>query len=228
LRKVKEAVAMVAYNLTHSIEETHRTLEARLDTAAEMVSIPGQPRKGYEHTDTFLAAASRHLNAVEDVLVRAVRKNVEGGGRLAHDYVKISKELEIALANAKAREYGSAYAVKLRWEDVWGDVRIQLREQHACEHAMVERLAQRLDEAALDDMAEALYHAELAAPSRPHPYAPHLGVRGKVSRRVLHAVDAFWDAAEGRMVPEPARPPHKKPGLIGQYLLADPRFDEEE
>jgi hypothetical protein len=45
---------------------------------------------------------------------------------------------------------------------------------------------------------------------------------------VLHAVDSFWDTAEGRMIPEPARPPHKEPGLLGQYLLADPRFDEEE
>jgi hypothetical protein len=193
-----------------------------------MVAMPGQPRKGYEHTDTFLAAASRHLNAVEEVLVPAVRKNVDDGSQLAHGYVRITKELEIALANAKAREYGSAYAVKLRWEDVWGDVRDQLEAQRDCEHAMVEKLSERLDDETLDDLAERLYRAELAAPSRPHPYAPHLGVSGRMSRRLLHLVDAFWDAAEGRMVPEPARPPHKKPGLIGQYILADPRFDEDE
>ena len=44
----------------------------------------------------------------------------------------------------------------------------------------------------------------------------------------MHAVDSFWDTAEGRMAPEPNRPQKKKPGLLGQYLLADPRFDEEE
>jgi hypothetical protein len=43
----------------------------------------------------------------------------------------------------------------------------------------------------------------------------------------MHLADAFWDAAEGRMVPEPERPEHKAPGKMGQYLLADPRFDEE-
>jgi hypothetical protein len=48
-----------------------------------------------------------------------------------------------------------------------------------------------------------------------------------VSRRVLHTVDAFWDTAEGRMAPERSGKPKKKPGLLGQYLLADPRFDEE-
>jgi hypothetical protein len=30
------------------------------------------------------------------------------------------------------------------------------------------------------------------------------------------------------MSPDPTRPQKKKPGLLGQYLLGDPRFDEEE
>jgi hypothetical protein len=30
------------------------------------------------------------------------------------------------------------------------------------------------------------------------------------------------------MAPEPQRPSRPKPGLLWQYLLADPRFDEEE
>ena len=153
---------------------------------------------------------------------------MDTGSHLAHEYVKVSKDLEIALAQAKAREYGSAYAVNRRWEDVWGDVRTELQAQHGWERAMVEQLSDELAPDELDEIAEQLYHAELAAPSRPHPYAPHLGVTGRVARRVLHTVDSFWDTAEGRMVPEPARPPHKAPGLIGQYLLADPRFDEEE
>ena len=50
----------------------------------------------------------------------------------------------------------------------------------------------------------------------------------KQQPKVMHAVDAFWDTAEGRMAPDPEPPRRKKPGLLGQYLLADPRFDEEE
>jgi len=80
----------------------------------------------------------------------------------------------------------------------------------------------------LDDLAEALQAAEAKAPTRPHPWAPHTGIAGSVSRKVLHAVDAFWDTAEGRMAPEPEPPAKPKPGLLWQYLLADPRFDEEE
>ena len=44
---------------------------------------------------------------------------------------------------------------------------------------------------------------------------------------MLHLVDSFWDPTEGRMVPDPVRPPHGPPGRLTQYLLADPRFDEE-
>ncbi|HSV39206.1 MAG TPA: hypothetical protein VLI04_10625 [Nocardioidaceae bacterium] len=220
---------MVAlHSLLHTVEETHKQLVARLDTAAAMVNTPGQPRKGYEHTDTFLAAASRHLNAVEEVLVPAVRKHVDEGSQLAHGYVRTSKHLEVALANAKAREYGSAYAIRRSWDDVWGEVRGELEMQARWEAEMVGQLSEELEVGELDDLATELHRAELAAPTRPHPYAPHLGVRGKVARRVLHAVDSFWDAAEGRMIPEPVRPPHKAPGLFVQYLLADPRFDEEE
>jgi hypothetical protein len=232
MEKVKEVVSMVTLhhlnNLSHTVEETHRSLAARLDLAAAMTTTPGQPRKGYEHTDTFLAAASRHLNAVEEVLVPAVRERVDGGSRLAHDFVKASRQLELALNLAKAREYGSAYAAHSRWDEVWGDVREQLGAQHRWESGMVGRLSEEFDPEGLDDLAEKLHRAELAAPTRPHPYAPHLGVRGKVARRFLHTVDAFWDTAEGRMLPEPVGPPLKPPGLVAQYLMADPRFDEDE
>ena len=214
--------------LLHSVEETHRTLTARLDVASGSVSPKDQPRKGFEHTDTFLAAASRHLNAVEQALVPAVTKHLPDGSRLAHDYVRISKDIEVALATVKAREYGSVYAAHLPWSQVWAEVREQFEAQFEVERAMAEALTERLTDDEVADLTERLYRAELSAPTRPHPYAPHLGIQGKVARRMLRTVDSFWDTAEGRMIPEPARPPHKKPGLIGQYLLADPRFDEDE
>ena len=92
----------------------------------------------------------------------------------------------------------------------------------------VDALTEVMEPDALDKLAESLQAAEATAPTRPHPYAPHTGVAGSVSRKVLHAVDAFWDTAEARMAPEPEPPAKPKPGLMWQYLLADPRFDEEE
>ena len=89
-------------------------------------------------------------------------------------------------------------------------------------------LTEALDDAELERLTERLHDAELNAPSRPHPYVPHTGVLGQVSRKVMHTADQFWDTVEGRMNPEPAPEPKKPPGRMAQYLLGDPRFDEEE
>jgi hypothetical protein len=212
--------------LVRSTEQTHRSLAAGLETAAAMRQVPGEPRKGFESADTFLAATSRHLNAVESVLLPVAHKRLDAS--LVHDFVRASKGLETALVNAKGREYGSAYAVTMRWPEVWDAVRSHLADEHRVERTLAERLSEALDEDEVGELVDRLAHAEPDAPSRPHPHAPHLGTRGRMARRVLHAVDAFWDTAEGRMVPEPERPPRKKPGLLSQYLLADPRFDEDE
>lgn len=216
------------HTLLHSVEETHRTLLGRLDVASGMVTTPGQPRKGFEHTDTFLAATCRHLNAVEQMLVPAVRKHLPDGRQLTHDYVHTSRRLELALATVKAREYGSVYAIRLPWPELWREVRDQLEAQYRLERSMAVRLSEVLPGPDLMTLTDRLYRSELTSPTRAHPYIPHLGMGGKVARRVMRTVDSFWDTAEGRMVPEPARPPHKRPGLLTQYLLADPRFDEDE
>lgn len=219
---------IAVHNLVDSTEQTHRTLSALLDAASAMESVPGEPRKGFENTDTFLAATSRHLNAVEGVLLPAAHKHVPDGATAVHAYVRACKDLETALVTAKAREYGSAYAVNRRWTDIWATVRDRMNRLRDVEIDLVDRLTATLDQSELGELTERLHRAERDAPSRPHPHAPHLGLRGRLARRALHTVDAFWDTAEGRMIPEQAKPEHKKPGLMAQYLLADPRFDEEE
>jgi hypothetical protein len=214
--------------LSSSVQHTHGLLSAWFEDASAMLRTPGQPRKGYEHIDTFLAIASKHLSAVDAVLLREVRRRVPDGARLVHDYLRAARGLELALAHVKGREYGSVFQAGRSWHDVWDDVGVALAAHRRAEDELVRRLHDLLDAAALDDLTEALYRAEVAAPSRPHPYAPHTGLSGRVSRRFMHLADSFWDAAEGRMVPEPSRPPHKAPGRVTQYLLADPRFDEEQ
>lgn len=214
--------------LRSSVLHTHESLAQRYDEASAMLSTPGQPRKGLEPIDTFLSIASKHLSAVDAVLLAQVRKHVPQGAQLVHDYLHAARELELALAHVKAREYGSVFQAGRAWSSVWGDVEHALAEHRHHEFVLVEMLAAHLTRAELDELAERLHQAEKGAPSRPHPYAPHTGISGRLARRVLHAADSFWDAAEGRMVPEPERPPHKDPGLFAQYLLADPRFDEEE
>ncbi len=213
--------------LRSSIQHTHDNLAARFEDASAMVNTPGQPRKAFEPIDAFLALASRHLNAVDAVLLPAVRRYMPDGGHAVHDYLRSARELELALAHVKAREYGSVFDAGRRWESVWRDVGDALAAHRRIESAVVDRLTERLDGRGLDDLTEHLHRAEPGAPTRPHPYAPHTGLPGLVARKVMHAVDSFWDTAEGRMVPMPTRPQRRAPGRFTQYLLADPRFDEE-
>jgi len=214
--------------LRHSIAHTHENLEIRLQRARAMAHAPDQPRQALEVIDAFLAMASKHLGAVDAVLVPAVHTQVDDADRLVHDYVHAEKGLELALAHVKARAYGSAYDADRSWTSVWDDVADSLATHHGSERALGEALTSALDPEGLDEVTERMWGAEAGAPSRPHPYAPHTGVAGQVSRRVMHAVDAFWDTTEGRMVPEPGRRERGKPGKFAQYFLADPRFDEDE
>ena len=214
--------------LRHSIAHTHENLENRLQRARAMAHAPDQPRQALEVLDGFLAMASRHLGAVDAVLVPAVHTQVEDSDQLVHDYVHAERELELALAHVKARAYGSAYDADRSWTSVWTDVATSLASHRGSETALAEALTASMNTEQLDDLTERMQGAEASAPTRPHPYAPHTGVAGQVSRRVMHAVDAFWDATEGRMVPAKEWRDRGKPGRFTQYFLADPHFDEDE
>ena len=61
-------------SLAMTVEATHRSLEERVSAAR--APSPNRPR---DTTDAFLAATSRHLAAVEAVLVPRVRKRVPDG-----------------------------------------------------------------------------------------------------------------------------------------------------
>lgn len=213
--------------LRSSIQHTQTRTAERLAAARAMEAPVKRPRDGYERIDAFLATTSKHLHAVDAVLLPPVRKEVAAGSDLVHEYLRSAKELEIVLAHVKAHEYGSAYESSFAWPEVWSDVDAALADHHRHERELGVRLTAVLEDQELDRLTRRLHDAELAAPSRPHPYTPHTGLLGLVARRMMHAVDSFWDAVEGRMVPGPAPEPKKPPGRIAQYFLADPRFDEE-
>jgi hypothetical protein len=214
--------------LCSSIHTTHDRLAERLDAARSLRPHPGEPREPYQRIDTFLCAASQHLHAVDAVLLRPARRRCEGGGPLVHGYLRSAKELEVELAHVKAHEYGSVFEHTHSWSEVWSGVGDALTGHREEEVRLGERLTDVLPDPELERIAERLRDAELAAPSRPHPYTPHTGLLGIVARRVMFTADRCWDTLENRMVPEPAREPKKRPGLLAQYLLGDPRFDEEQ
>ena len=213
--------------LRRSIQQTHDGLAERLQAARAMGAPPEEPRQDYQRIDLFLATASKHLHAVDAVLLPRARKQVPDGGHLVHDYLRSAKDLEVVLAHVKAHEYGSVYESGYAWPGVWSDVRTAMWDHRRHEQVLGDRLTASLDDPAIDVITERLRNAEFAAPTRPHPYTPHTGLLGLVARRVMHTADSFWDAVEGRTVPEQKRAPKKEPGRFTQYVLGDPHFDEE-
>jgi hypothetical protein len=214
--------------LVRGMNATHRVLDERLTKAAAARPDRRHARDQYPAIDTFLASASRHNAAVLEVLVPVVRDRMPDGEERAQDFVHRSKEFEIALFNVKAKAYGSTYAIKRSWNSIWDDVRTEFDATWALERQLVKELDSHLHDDD-PDWGEELYHAELHAPTRPHPYVPHRGLRGRLARFFALRVDRFWDTAEGRMIPEPVTAhDHSHDGKVTQYLLADPHFDEEE
>lgn len=214
-------------SLALMVEATQRSLEERLGEALSPHRDPRRPRDSFSAIDTFMAATSRHLAAVEAVLLRQVHRAVPDGDALVHAYLYAARRLETSLAQLKARLYGEAHAVHVEWPDVWDRVQIRLAEHNRLEQAMVDALLRHGDTEKVERLARELFDAERHAPTRPHPMLPHTGMLSPVARRVWAVADRFWDAAEGRVIPDPVRPPtHRHDSLLAQYLVADPSFDD--
>lgn len=209
--------------LTDTITHTHDVLAERLAAARDCRPTRERPRDRFGATDPFLASASRHVSAVNAVLLPMARRHLSDGHRRVQEFAQESKQLEIALAQVKAKLYGSSFVVRRPWSSVWHDVTVALDRVRALEADLADDLA---DHDAVDgaDLTDRLYQREQRVPTRPHPYLPHLGLSGKVAREVALRVDRFWDTAEGRMVPEPVRPRGSRDGRMAQYLLADPHL----
>jgi hypothetical protein len=213
-------------SLALTIEATQRSLEERLHEALLPHPDPDRPRDNYAVTDTFTAATSRHLAAIEAVLLDRVRSAVPSGDELVREYLHVARQLEHTLALIKGRLYGEAHAIHLEWAELWETAHAQLREHNHLERRLVAMLIEHDDPVELDALAQRVFESETHGPTRPHPRTPHTGFLGLVARRIWALADRIWDAAEGRVIPAPVRPrPHRHDSLMGQYLVADPKFD---
>lgn len=211
--------------LTDTVTHTHEALAERLATATACRPTADLPRARTAAADPFLAVTSRHVAAANAVLGRAVRQLPYGRSR-SRELARCSHGLELALARTKARIYGSTYAATVPWATVWSDVGRELRQFQAIEQEIAWDIAANWTVDECDRLADRLEDAEDHVPTRPHPYLPHAGLPGRVARGVAVRVDRFWDTAEGRMVPPPARTPRPRDGRLAQYLLADPHVTD--
>jgi hypothetical protein len=185
------------------------------------------PRQQRHRIDGFLGGTCRHLHALDEVLLPAYAR-LPDGRQLCHAFTASVKRLEVLLYHVNAHEYGSTMEGRFSWPVLWQEVADAMAEERHHEEQLVERLTDALPDERLEDLAARLARVEPVEPTRPHPHQPHGGLLGRVARRMMRATDAFWDTAQGRIVPEPQHSPKKRPGLMGQYLLASPRFGEED
>lgn len=207
------------------VRSSHEDLSARLGLARQMHGTRDDPRRERHRIDDFLGATCKHLHALDEVLLPAYAK-VPDGRSLCHEFTASVKRLEVLLYHVNAHEYGSTIEGHYSWPALWTDVEHALADEREKEEALARRLTDGLEDDRLTELADRIHRVEPEEPSRPHPHQPHGGLLGRVSRGVMRKTDAFWDMAQGRIVPEPVREPKRKPGLMGQYLLGSPRFGD--
>jgi len=191
-------------SLDIAINETQDVLAGRLRSASGAVPVKTHASQDfYQLTNAFLASTSKHLAAVNAVLLPAARQHLPDGASRGRAVVRQCRRLEVALAQAKARLYGEAHAINRRWVGVWDCVRTEFEASMRLERQLVDDLISRVGPQACALLAARVYRSELTSPTRPHPYTPHTGFSGRVARRAWATADRFWDAAEGRAIPGP-------------------------
>jgi hypothetical protein len=93
-------------------------------------------------------------------------------------------------------------------------------EYETAEHRLVCHLSDQLDETERAQLASAYLTTLAAAPTRPHPHAPHRGLLGALAFRVDAARDRVLNTLDSRPVPIPRQPRRRtEPGRWTMYAL---------
>ncbi|MGZ4436521.1 MAG: hypothetical protein ACXVXB_10680 [Nocardioidaceae bacterium] len=204
-----------------TVEATLASLDERCESL-----FTSDVREVHARADAFVAATGRHLGAVAEVLLPMTARHPPAQGEPLPSYLDAARHLERVLVELKGKTYGEQHTAHLPWAQVRADVRGALDRYHLAERGLVDRVSASLPADALGEVAASLFHAEVKAPTRPHPYLPHSGRAGHLARRFAAVADHFWDAAQARIIPGPVVPPHKRhDSLVAQYMCADPHFD---
>ncbi|HJR90425.1 MAG TPA: hemerythrin domain-containing protein [Aeromicrobium sp.] len=214
--------------LESTLESEHQRIREFADAAAAAEFSADEPRIRHRLSDTFSAVLSRHLAAVDDVLLPAAKSSTVYKRAAVRDHVRQVRVLEKVLHELKARVYGAATAGRV-WEGLWGEIDRHLADLAERETALAQQLAARLSDTETCELADRFAAAAERAPTRPHAYTPHTGRLGRLSRRIWRIADGFWDEAEGRVIPHrPAKPPARPDSLMHRYMTGAPPQQSEE
>ena len=151
-----------------------------------------------------VAWLSEHLTALERVVYPAARRALPDR-RALHDQQSRSHDLEHALRRLHQRVNGDGGAMHLPVARLREEVRDLLAQHVAGERRLEAQLRAVLMPAAWDDLAARYRRVADAAPTRPHPHAPHVGWTGRVAHGVLAQLDRLLDGLDARPVHDAPR-----------------------
>src|SRR3954447_14968539 len=123
--------------------------------------------------DRLLSSLSRHVSAVDEVLVDEVRNHL--GALPARELGRDCHLVQLDTATLNRRLHGCAQTVRVSWRAVWSDFEHHLSHLLDTEARVASMLAESLADAELEEIAERLCRAEACAPTRPHPHLPRHG-----------------------------------------------------
>lgn len=214
--------------LEAALDSEHLRIQALAREARNVVPGADEPRIRYRLIDTFSAVLSRHLAAIDDVLLPPARRATPDGRQRMREYVRDARQLEATLHRLKGRLYGDGTA-HIDWDSLWRELDAELAEHATHEDQLVHALVASLTEEEAAHLAEELANAEERAPTRPHPYTPHTGILGRLAHRLWRIADGFWDQAEGRIIPRrESQPPARPDSLMHRYFTGAPPHPPED
>ena len=206
----------------------HGALRAEHARLHDLAAAPQDHRVASHHrrhgADLFTAYMAQHLAASAEVLLRQARGWPTDE---VSKYLGNLKKLEQSLRVLKGRQYGDRRYLDLGHDEVW-EVINRLRAEHEeCESVVAGRIAAESDREAVNVLAEELLTRQDSSPTRSHPNSPHLGVAGRVTRRLWRFADSTADDLEGRVVPARYRRHPQHDSALSHYLLGTPIDDDQ-
>lgn len=214
--------------LETALDAEHERIQALAEEARAVVPDADEPRIRYRLIDTFSTILSRHLAAIDDVLLPQAKRATPDGSQRIRAYVRDARQLEATLHRLKGRLYGDGTA-HIDWDSLWSELEAELAEHATHEDELVHELSASLSDEEAEQLVERLESAEERAPTRPHPYTPHTGVLGRLAHRLWRIADGFWDQAEGRLIPRrEAKPPVRPDSLMHRYFTGAPPHHSED
>ena len=151
-----------------------------------------------------VAWLSEHLAALERVVQPALRRMLPDRQLLHAQHVR-TRELERALRRLHQRTSGDGGAMHLPLDLVRDQVRDRLAAHVHGEQLLEAELRATLTDPEWDELAARYGRVVEAAPTRPHPAAPHSGWTGRLAFGVLARLDRLLDDLDARAVHEPPR-----------------------